>query len=231
MAARIAFSTTYPDRMGELAGKPTRYGDMIVISSKVKINRYRYVFVKCDLCGTIRKAQRGTLKRGLGIKCGQACTQQLNDGSDKFNRMQRIYSGIQERTGNPKNSAYKYYGGKGVQNKFKTFPLFYLLNKDRYDEAVNKYGPNVELDRIDGDGHYSIENTRWVSHSKNMENVDYSYLRKPIIAISPKGEVFKCDSQSKFAEQHGLSRPGISSCLIGLQKTHCGWRFKYDKNK
>ena len=231
MATRIAFSTHYPDRMEELAGKPTRVGDMEVISSKVKINNYGYVFVKCDVCGTIRKAQWGALKRGLGVKCGQACTQQLNDGSKKFSRMQRIYSGIQERTSNPKNASYKYYGGKGVKNRFTTFPLFYLLNKDLYDEAVIEYGSDVELDRIDGDGDYSIENIRWVSHSKNMENVDYSYLRKPIIAISPKGEVFKCDSQSEFAEEHGLSRPGISSCLIGLQKTHYGWRFKYDKNK
>lgn len=46
------------------------------------------------------------------------------------------------------------------------------------------------------------------------------------IAVAPDGTEYRPDSQTSFAEVHGLNQRKISECLRGNQKTHKGWKFK-----
>ncbi len=81
-------------------------------------------------------------------------------------RLRRIYGSIKRRCNDPDSWDYKYYGGRGIQNKFTSSGEFvdYVQNVLR----ANPYG--LEIDRIDNNGHYEKGNVRFVTHKENMNN-------------------------------------------------------------
>lgn len=50
---------------------------------------------------------------------------------------------------------------------------------------------------------------------------------KKCIGISPEGTTYEFMNQSRFADEHGLSRKQINACLNGRSKSHKGWKFHY----
>lgn len=50
---------------------------------------------------------------------------------------------------------------------------------------------------------------------------------KKFVGISPDGERYESTNQVQFAKDHGLSRSGMSMCLIGSREHTKGWKFKY----
>jgi hypothetical protein len=61
---------------------------------------------------------------------------------------------------------WKYYGSKGITvcDEWKSFEPF------RDWALANGFKPELQLDRIDGDGHYSPSNCRWVTPFVNVHN-------------------------------------------------------------
>lgn len=74
---------------------------------------------------------------------------------------------IKQRCNNPKNVAYKYYGGRGIKCLFKSSDEFidYIIN----ELQINPKG--LDIDRIDNNGHYEPGNIRIVTHAENMKNM------------------------------------------------------------
>ena len=66
----------------------------------------------------------------------------------------RIYNGARQRCTNPKNAAYRWYGGAGIEFRFKGFREF-------IDHIGPRPNPSLSLDRIDSKGHYEVGNVRW----------------------------------------------------------------------
>lgn len=225
----LSFSTKWPKRMGKLAGMPKiRIGDMSIISEIIKKGRgYKYIIVKCNVCGTKRETMLSSLKRGLGVKCGQACSQALNDGSNVFRRLSMVYHGIIDRTGNPNSEAYKYYGGRGIKNEFASLAVFYKLMKDSYIDAISTKDKPIDLDRINNDKGYSIENCQWISHADNMRKITKRKSQRKFRAISPNGDIYYGENQKLFSKEHNLKTSGVCSGLSGKQESHYGWKFKF----
>lgn len=75
----------------------------------------------------------------------------------------RIYNHIKDRCNNPNDKAYRHYGGRGIEIKFKTFDEFY--------ESVGQR-PSLKhsIDRLDNDGHYEDGNLRWAT--KREQNLN-----------------------------------------------------------
>jgi len=81
-------------------------------------------------------------------------------------RLYRIWLCMKQRTTNPLNTHYKYYGGRGIRrcNEWNNFVTFYQWS------LGNGYADNLTIDRINNDGNYCPENCRWVTKSENNKN-------------------------------------------------------------
>lgn len=70
------------------------------------------------------------------------------------------------RCSNPKNTAFKNYGGRGITvcEEWQTFEGFYVWVQDQ------DWSSEKELDRIDNDGNYEPSNCRFVLVKENARN-------------------------------------------------------------
>lgn len=101
------------------------------------------------------------------------------------------------------------------------------------------YLPNPEnhpiINHIDGDPSNNIvDNLEWCSYSHNSKHAFDAGLnknRRPIVKLSPEGEVlerFKCAGDA--AETLGVSRTALAPVLRGDIEIYKGFRWEYDSN-
>lgn len=80
----------------------------------------------------------------------------------------RSYQQAKQRTLNPNNNSYKYYGASGIKFLFNSFEEF-LLEIGEKPEPKNKYS----IERIDNSKNYEIGNVKWDlmhNQSRNKRN-------------------------------------------------------------
>ena len=75
------------------------------------------------------------------------------------------WRGMKERCDNPKNKRYDSYGGRGItyDKKWSTFLGF-------YEDMGSSYIEGFELDRINVNDNYYLENCRWSNQSEQAYN-------------------------------------------------------------
>ncbi len=80
--------------------------------------------------------------------------------------LKQIFAGMTQRCTSPNCGNFKHYGGRGIENKFKSSSKFvdYVINNLRVDPR------GLEIDRIDNNGHYEKGNIRFVTHTENLNN-------------------------------------------------------------
>lgn len=109
---------------------------------------------KCD-CGKTKSVSYKKLKNGNTQSCG--CLRKiLHTTHDKHSsRSYKIYWGMIQRTTNPDNYSYKYYGARGIKvsPSWDTFEAFYA---DMGDPPLDH-----SIDRIDPRKDYFKENCKW----------------------------------------------------------------------
>ncbi len=98
-------------------------------------------------------------------------------------RFYHIWSVMLQRINNPKNTHYRYYGGRGIKCEWKGFIefrndmyLFYLAHTKEFGEK------NTTLERIDNNKNYSKSNCKWATVKEqhyNTRNVNkFTYKGK-----------------------------------------------------
>jgi hypothetical protein len=71
-----------------------------------------------------------------------------------------IWTAIRTRCNNPRSENYKWYGGRGIRDRYPSFEAF------RAD--VGERPPGCELHRKNNDGDYAPGNCVWLPHSEHM---------------------------------------------------------------
>lgn len=100
---------------------------------------------------------------------GHVPSQQVTpEGKKKRLRLYGIWDAMRQRCGNPKNSKYRYYGGKGVSvcvewNDFQVFAAWAI---------ANGYDDSLEIDRIKNSLGYCPGNCRWATRLTQVRNRD-----------------------------------------------------------
>lgn len=127
---------------------------------------------QCD-CGNKTEIAAESIKRRLTKSCG--CLQKIGikDKPHTFSDIElykhplyQVYSNMLNRCYNPKNKSYSRYGGRGILvceewlNSYENF----------YNDNIDKYICNYQIDRKDNNESYEPNNVRWVSKEENMRN-------------------------------------------------------------
>ena len=81
----------------------------------------------------------------------------------------RVFNNINSRCNNPKCPDYKYYGGRGIQNKFTLDDFRKYVKEDLGYDTIEKI-KGLQIDRINNDGNYEPGNIRFVTPKINANN-------------------------------------------------------------
>lgn len=162
----------------EMVGK--KYGSRTIISDEVqRRNTTVYVQTKCD-CGKVEWVAFYNVTRGKGKGC-LTCMGAANRVSPNSPVLGRRYDAIVARCRQPLYRGYKDYGGRGIELRFNSRSEFILWVETNLPHKDYK---DVEIDRIDNNGHYEAGNLRLAGRRVQMENRRNSrytaYSGKPV---------------------------------------------------
>ena len=103
-------------------------------------------------------------------------------------KLQHLWQNLKSRCGNPKDISYKRYGGRGILLKLERADIVYLWKRDGADSMEHP-----SLDRIDSDGHYELNNCRFIENKINgiMALSNWYYKSKGINKVVTPSEVEK----------------------------------------
>lgn len=134
-----------------------------------KDQKRTYWLCKCLLCGTKVKKGDSTLaaKNTAGTKKCRCKRRKLNikQGS-KEHIIYAIYKSMLRRCNNPKDRAYKNYGGRGIKVCKKWREDFWAFYKDIGPRPSKDYS----IDRVDNDGNYEPGNVKWSTREEQANN-------------------------------------------------------------
>jgi hypothetical protein len=174
-------------RILDLTGQ--RFGRLVVIeraADHLQPNGQRKVkwFCRCD-CGRTKTVDRGALRGGVTTSCGcyqkeqarKAKTTHGHSVGRKVSSLYGVWCAMLSRCSNPRNPAWKWYGGKGVRvcDSWLDFSAFL--------SDMGEAPAGMTLDRIDSSGNYCPENCRWASRIEQANNLSSN------VRVTYKGEV------------------------------------------
>ena len=124
-------------------------------------------FCVCD-CGGRTEAYSNHLRRGLVPQCrackGALISQLKTTHGGTNTRLFRLWKGMKDRCGNPRNKSYPLYGGKGVRVCIEWSADFAAF---REWACANGYTDSMTIERRDSTGHYTPSNCEWITKSEN----------------------------------------------------------------
>lgn len=144
----------------------------VVAPAKTRVTpggtRKAYWHCRCE-CGTVEDVRAEHLRSGRSSSCGcwkrEAAAIQKQTHGGRHTLLYDVWTQMLQRCENPKNKAYRRYGGRGIKvcGRWHDFAAF-------QEDAAAFYAPGLTIDREDNDGDYEPGNVRWVSNKVNNRN-------------------------------------------------------------
>jgi len=163
-------------------------------------------------CGNIVEKQARYLVSGETKSCGCLKIDTAKANSKKCvthgltkHPLYKVWSSMKDRCLNEKCHAYKDYGARGitVSNEWISFEKF-------YNDTIPLYKKGLELDRIENNGGYSVNNFRWSTPTVNKRN------RRNSIFLTVNGITKHI---SEWSEETGIPRHSIFHRIAYCNKT------------
>ncbi len=171
----------------------------------------RQFLCKCE-CGGFATAVLSGLLSGRRKSCGCTRVRYINDILTKHGMIDtptyRTWIRMRERCNSPSADNFPRYGGRGISvcKEWDSFETFLADMGEKPD--------GMEIDRIDTNGNYCLENCRWVSRLENARNTRAS---KFWVVDGNRYE-----SLSEAAQAYDVSRTTIRNWCEGYPKNRQG---------
>lgn len=207
--------------MGELKDiRGQRFGRLTVLEEDGR-DKHGNVMWKCKCeCGNTTCVSTSSLKNGHTRSCGCLMRERIGNMRRKDGRSSKhlyhLYYSVKQRCYNPKDTNYKYYGGRGIAvcEEWQTWEAF--------EEWAMSHGYQygLTLDRIDVNGNYEPSNCRWISQAEQMRNtrktryLTYNGETRPLIEWCEIFDVSFNTASARFTR--GWSNP--HEILFGRMK-------------
>lgn len=179
-----------PYNFDDLTGKI--FNRLTVVERVYKANSKKtYWKCKCS-CGKETIVESSKIKGGYTKSCGclneenrKHHVEELTTHKMSGTKLFKIWCSMRKRCENEKETAYMWYGGRGIkvcsewkgENGFQNF----------YNWSVkNGYKNGLSIDRIDFNGNYEPSNCRWITQKEQCNNtrrniyIDYNGERKTL---------------------------------------------------
>lgn len=156
-------------KMHDLSGR--RFGRLTAIAfQSVASTGRKRIFWQCQCdCGGTASVITSSLLVGYTKSCGclqrEAATEKGIKHGESHTRRYKTWAGIIQRCTNPRNQAFRNYGGRGITvcEKWRTYEGF-------AEDVPPAPEGDFSLDRIDNDKGYEPGNVRWATPKMQRSN-------------------------------------------------------------
>ncbi len=205
----------------------------MLYSTKKSKQKKHFFLVECPTCKKEIKKSQQQLKREKECK---SCASTTHGYSN--HPLKAIYYAMLSRCNNPKNSAYKHYGARGIfvckeWNNLKSFVEWALLNGYKKDLTIERKNNNKE---------YSPSNCIWTPMSEqcinkrnniNFTEDEMSEMIECYETLKPKPGTIKkgTNFRDNFCKKNGITVSAFSNIRSGNFQIRNGYVYQKAKKK
>lgn len=147
----------------DLTGKV--FGKLTVLEDAGRTRDKKLLWKCICACGNAVIVRAVCLSGGQTKSCGCSSQDSKITHGMASEPVYRVWASIVQRTTNPKNSQWEYYGGRGIVlcEKWKAFEGF-------WDDMRQGYSPELSIERRDVDKGYDKSNCYWAEIATQQHN-------------------------------------------------------------